>query len=191
MNKNLKCVFIGDRNVIEPGQYFADIDKLIGSLIAKEIQPVILSNDKTSKRLILEQILKKNHRKLIWYIADRDNTPKKPKPESVSSVLQALGLEANEAIYVGNSDIDMITAVNSNLLFLNASWCGKHIDYGFEFQTPYEIARFIDVFCQRDNLWSYAINDRNLEYYALGIYGTWEEKYKIYSDDAREAAKYG
>lgn len=191
MNKSLKCVFFGDRNVIGFNNYLYGVDRLIGFLLERNIRPVILSNDRTDERLFLEKNLKNKYRELIWYIADRDNTPKKPKSESVSSVLQALELEANEAIYVGNSDPDMKTAVNSNLLFLNASWCGKNIDYGFEFQTPYEIARFIDVFCQRDNLWSYAINDRNLEYYALGIYGTWEEKYKIYSDDAREAVKYG
>lgn len=191
MTQNLKCVIFGDRDVIKnENKHFADVKKLIDFLALKNIQPIVLSNDRKSERLLLETKLRRECPKLNWYIADRDGTPKKPKPESIQWILKSFNLEPHEVIYIGNSDVDMQTAVNSGLLFLNASWYGKKTNYGFEFKNPYEIARFIDIFCLRDHLWAYAIDNGELEYYALGIYGTQEKKYD-YSHDAREAAKFG
>ena len=191
MTQNLKCVIFGDRDVLKnENEYFPSVKKLICFLAIKNIQPIVLSNDLKPERLLLETELQRECPKLAWYIADRDGTPKKPKSQSIQWVLESFNLEPHEAIYIGNSDIDMQTAVNSGLLFLNASWYGKKTDYGFEFKNPREIARFIDIFCLRDYLWAYTINYEELEYYALGIYGTFEEKYS-YSHDARDAAKSG
>lgn len=191
MSEKLKCVVFGDRDVIKDDDRLPEFKRLIEFLIAKNIKPVILSNDLTEQRLSLEAQLKQNYPQLVWYIADRDGVPKKPKAGAVGFVLEHLGIEPKQAIYVGNTDNDMQTAVNSKLLFLNATWYGENTDYGFKFPTPQEIARFIDIFCLRDHLWAYCISEQGLEYYALGIYGIYEDKYKSYSDDAREAAKFG
>ena len=190
MNKHLKCVIFGDRDVIKNDNQLPEFKRLIGFLVDKNIKPVILSNDLTQERQLLEIQLKQDYPQLAWYITARDNLPKKSKGEAVSSILDKLEIEPRKAIYVGNSDIDMQTAVNSKLLFLNATWYGENTDYGFKFFTPKEIARFIDIFCLRDNLWAYCINEGGLEYYALGIYAYLEKQYD-YSSDAKDAAKYG
>jgi hypothetical protein len=190
MTQRLKCVIFGDRYVIQDDNSLPEIKQLMTFLISRQIKPVVLSNDKNQKRYSLEKQLKQCYQELDWYIADRDKTPEKPKSESVLSVLKKLEIKSQEAIYVGNTDNDMKTAVNGNLLFLNASWYGKHTDYGFEFKTPREIARFIDIFCLREHLWAYEIKDNELEYYALGIYGRYEEEYD-YTKDAIGAAKLG
>jgi HAD superfamily hydrolase (TIGR01549 family) len=190
MNKNLECVVFGDRDVIKNDNQLPEFKRLIGFLVDKNIKPVILSNDLTDERQLLEAQLKQDYPQLAWYITARDNVPQKPKEEAVKSILDKLGIEPKKAIYIGNSDIDMRTAVNSKLLFLNATWYGENTDYGFKFLTLKEIARFIDIFCLRDNLWAYCINDGRLEYYALGIYGIREKQYD-YSLDAKEAAKFG
>jgi hypothetical protein len=191
MNAKLKGVIIGDRNVIQNGEYFEETKKLIGFLIKKNIIPIILSNDLKPERIELERSLKREYSEVIWYIADRDSTPKKPKVDAVAYVLDKMGWDKNEVLYIGNTNIDMQTAVNGNLLFLNATWYAQTNYYGFEFASPKDVARFIDIFCLRKHFWNFAINHQNLEYYALGIYGTREEKYSIYSNDAREAAKFG
>lgn len=191
MNEKLKCVVFGDRDVIKDDNQLPEFKRLIRFLVDKNIKPIILSNDMTGERLLLEAQLKRDFPQLTWYITARDNVPKKPKPEAIKFILDRLKIEPKQAIYVGNSDIDMKTAANSKLLFLNATWYGENTDYGFKFPTPQEIARFIDIFCLRDYLWAYHISNQGLEYYALGIYGTYEDKYKSYSDDAREAAKFG
>jgi hypothetical protein len=191
MTAKLKALIFGDRNVIQDGKHFSEIKQLFRFLISKDIVPIIYSNDLTPERVRLEKSINENYsNKVVWYIAERDATPKKPKADAIGYVLSKMWLEKNEVIYVGNTDTDMQTAVNGGVLFLNATWYGKNNDYGFEFDSPFEIARFVDIFCLRDNLWFYHINSDNLEYYSPGTYAYLEQQY-TYSRDAKEAAKYG
>ena len=193
MNQKLKCVIFGDRHVIQDNEYLPQVEKLLEFLNSRGIKPIILSNDdftQNDNRVKLKQKLTQKHQYLDWHIADTDKTLKKPNAGAVNSVLTKLQLDKKESIYIGNSDTDMKTAVNSHILFLNAIWYKQYTQYGFTFQQPKDIAHFIDIFCLREHLWSYEIKDGDLEYYALGIYGTREKEYD-YSYDAREAAKFG
>ena len=126
-----------------------------------------------------------------WYVANRDGTPRKPTKDATQYVLRKHGWKPHEVIYVGNTEDDMRTAVNGGLLFLNAKWHGEATEYGFTFQTPAAIARFIDVFCTRDSLWFFKIEDAGLRMYAMGLYSTYDEQARRYTDDARSAAKFG
>ena len=84
MTQNLKCVIFGDRDVLKnENEYFPSVKKLICFLAIKNIQPIVLSNDLKPERLLLETELQRECPKLAWYIADRDGTPKKPKPQSI------------------------------------------------------------------------------------------------------------
>lgn len=191
MTQNLKGVIFGDRNVIKSGKYFTETKRLIRFLISQKILPIILSNDLTSERISLEQLIKQEFSEVVWYIADRDGTPRKPKADAIKHILNEKAWNTNEVIYIGNTENEMQTAVNGNVLFLNATWYEKNTDYGFEFASPLKVARFIDIFCLREYLWQYSISYQNLEYYALGIYGTRDPEYSIYTLDAKEAAKLG
>jgi Haloacid dehalogenase-like hydrolase len=192
MDYNLKGVIFGDRDVIQDDEYLPEIEKLLKFLIDRNITPIILSNDKKDNRLQLREKLCQKYQSLRWYIAEEniDKKLRKPNPNFVSDVLSNNKLDNNECIFIGNSENDMKTAVNSKILFLNAIWYGQETEYGFTFEKPKDIAQFIDVFCLREHLWGYKIKDGNLEYYALGIYGTKEEKYD-YSKDLFEATKFG
>ena len=53
----------------------------------------------------------------------------------------------------------MISAVNGGLLFLNACWYNKSVEYGFQFSEPKELAKFFDVFCFREHWWHFKIED--------------------------------
>ena len=47
---------------------------------------------------------------------------KKPAPDTVKLVLEKLNLNHNEAIYIGDSDVDILTAQNSNMPCISVSW---------------------------------------------------------------------
>ena len=47
---------------------------------------------------------------------------KKPAPDTVNLVLQQLGLTSTQAIYVGDSDDDILTAKNSNMPCISVTW---------------------------------------------------------------------
>ena len=52
----------------------------------------------------------------------RDDTPKKPAPEMVWKAMETLGVTAEEAVYVGDSEVDVATARNAGLPLVAVSW---------------------------------------------------------------------
>ena len=55
-------------------------------------------------------------------IGDSPERRKKPNPDNVLEVLQQLGTTREQVLYVGDSDIDVRTAINSGIDFLGVSW---------------------------------------------------------------------
>lgn len=47
---------------------------------------------------------------------------KKPAPDTVLEVLKEFNLKPNEAIYVGDSDVDIMTAKNSDMPCISVTW---------------------------------------------------------------------
>lgn len=57
-------------------------------------------------------------------VGDRDGVRKKPAPDSVLEVMAALGCTTAEVVYVGDSDVDVLTAQNAGV-------DGVFVDWGF------------------------------------------------------------
>ncbi len=55
-------------------------------------------------------------------IGDRENLRRKPEPDSVFLALKALGRTREEAVYVGDSDVDLATAQNAGLTCISVLW---------------------------------------------------------------------
>ena len=55
-------------------------------------------------------------------IGDREGARRKPAPDSVYAELEELGSEAEEAVYIGDSEVDYETAKNSGLRCILVSW---------------------------------------------------------------------
>lgn len=55
-------------------------------------------------------------------IGQRDGVNKKPAPDMVYQALEALGAEKAEAVYVGDSEVDVMTAKNSGLDGIAVAW---------------------------------------------------------------------
>ena len=52
----------------------------------------------------------------------RDDVPRKPNPEGVYRVLETLGAKKEEAVYIGDSEVDVLTARNSDLDCIAVDW---------------------------------------------------------------------
>ncbi|WP_375513458.1 hypothetical protein [uncultured Nostoc sp.] len=197
----MKGIILGIDNILATGKEDdAQIDswilnetgRLINFLQKNGIQPIVLANrDWFLNGQRLKDFFTNKWGDFQWFIANIDGTPHKPSKDSINHVLSVMGWNKNETVYLGNTDADMKTAVNGGLLFLNATWYEQTNYYGFEFTSPLDVARFVDIFCLRENLWHYCINHQGLEFYSLGTYGFLEQKYAVYSQDAKEAAKNG
>lgn len=55
-------------------------------------------------------------------IGDRENLKRKPEPDSVFLALKELGRTQDEAVYVGDSDVDLQTAQNAGLPCISVLW---------------------------------------------------------------------
>lgn len=55
-------------------------------------------------------------------IGESETTPRKPNPEGVFTALKALGCNAKEALYVGDSNIDIMTAQNAGIKCISVTW---------------------------------------------------------------------
>ena len=52
----------------------------------------------------------------------RENVPRKPEPEAILGVLEELNIEPDDAIYIGDSDVDVEAAKNSGVQCIGCSW---------------------------------------------------------------------
>ena len=55
-------------------------------------------------------------------LGERDGIPKKPAPEPIYTVLSSLDAEPGDAIYVGDSEVDILTAANAKLPCICVDW---------------------------------------------------------------------
>ena len=82
-------------------------------------------------------------------VGERPELNRKPAPDMVLLALEKLGVSTDEAVYVGDSDVDVATARNSGLPCISVLWgfrdkefLVQHGAYCFA-QTPEEICRII------------------------------------------------
>tara|TARA_R110001592_G_scaffold356543_2_gene658669 strand:- start:39172 stop:40404 length:1233 start_codon:yes stop_codon:yes gene_type:complete len=195
----LKGVILSIEDTILPQQgfdkaIFGEVTRLINYFRSKNIEFVIFTNRiwTVGKEDPLEDKLKKHWGSFTYICGANDpNVPSKPRASATKYVLDRMKWDSTETVYIGASDSDMRTAVNGQLLFLRATWWANNTDYGFEFDSPKDIARYIDTFCLRDHFWCHEIHDGDFNFYALAPFSTMKPEYTLYSEDARSAAKRG
>ena len=55
-------------------------------------------------------------------VGERDGVKRKPEPDSVFEVLRKLGVKKEEAVYIGDSDVDLKTAENAGMDVIAVTW---------------------------------------------------------------------
>jgi len=55
-------------------------------------------------------------------IGERAGISRKPSPDSVNEALNLLGVDKEHAVYVGDSDVDIMTAENANVRCVSVTW---------------------------------------------------------------------
>jgi len=170
---------------------------LFDFLRSRSVRPVIVTNHNwtfTDRQTGVVQPIEEGLTQLFGahtlYVASRGDMPFKPLKDALDHVLAHENLQVEEAIVVGKSKEDFRAAINSGLLFLNATWDKQEVPYGFAFDTPLNVQRFIDLFALKEHPWFYRIDDP-VRYMSLAPFSTMKEAYAEYSGAARNAAKRG
>lgn len=82
-------------------------------------------------------------------LGDMDGIAKKPEPDMINIVLKELGVEKTDALYIGDSDVDVLTSSNSGLKGIFVSWGFRTRDFLIEHgaktvvDTPEELLSYI------------------------------------------------
>ena len=99
---------------------YPGICQLLEELKEAGIKTAVVSNkaDENVKRLV-EQYF---DGLFTVSVGARDGVPRKPSRELVDIALAELGIDKHDAIYVGDSDIDVATAKNSELPMVTVLW---------------------------------------------------------------------
>jgi hypothetical protein len=202
----LKGVIFGVENVLAKvgamgphAATLAETGKLVQFLKRKGVESVVMTNQdwgvtnrETKQRRPMQGVVEEDWGvKLNWFQCNKDGVPAKQTAESITYVRKKMGWEANETLFIGNTDVDMQASVNGKILLLNAEWYEKKMEYGFGFESPKEVARFIDTFCFREHFWYFKIEDGPLRVYSLAPLGSFYDEYKYYSEDFLQNIKNG
>lgn len=104
---------------------FAGVDELIDELTRKGIKIGIVSNKLQSPLETLVNSFWGDKINAVCGITDY--YAQKPAPDMVYVCLEKLGFRTDEAIYVGDSLVDLETAKNADIKFIACSWgfCAK------------------------------------------------------------------
>ena len=65
-------------------------------------------------------------------IGERENIRKKPSPDTVDEAIRQLKVSREDAVYIGDSDVDLATARNSNLPCISVLWGFRDKDFLIE-----------------------------------------------------------
>ena len=110
------------------GSHYADftlpcegVPELLHRLVEKGIPLAVLSNksDLFTRKLVDEMFPEVN---FSIVMGKREEFPRKPDPSSLVYLLDELGIKTDEAMLVGDSDVDVHTAHNAGIQAIEVSW---------------------------------------------------------------------
>ncbi len=98
------------------------IIEMLSNLKSKGIKIAVVSN---KFDLAVKELCKKYFKGFIDFAAGENEAQgikKKPAPDTVLSVLRKFSFSPEDAIYVGDSDVDIMTAKNSHMPCISVTW---------------------------------------------------------------------
>ena len=60
---------------------------------------------------------------------EREGVRRKPAPDAVDAVLESLGIAREQAVYIGDSDVDIETAANAGMPCISVAWGFRPRDF--------------------------------------------------------------
>lgn len=98
------------------------IIEMLSNLKSKGIEIAVVSN---KFDLAVKELCKKYFEGFIDFAAGENEAQgikKKPAPDTVISVLNEFNFASEDAVYVGDSDVDIMTAKNSKMPCISVTW---------------------------------------------------------------------
>ena len=108
-------------NCINKTRLYSGIPELLDVLTTQGIKLAVLSNKADSlTQKICAKLLKKWKFEAI--IGESDRFPRKPNPASALFIAERMGVKPSNICYIGDSDVDMKTAIAADFYPVGAGW---------------------------------------------------------------------
>lgn len=62
-------------------------------------------------------------------VGERPGVPVKPHPEAVNTIIECMGASKNETVYIGDSEVDLLTAKNAEIDHIIVTWGFRDRDF--------------------------------------------------------------
>jgi phosphoglycolate phosphatase len=100
---------------------YKGVSELLDALTAKQTKMAVLTNKPQHfAELCVQEFL--SGWEFAMIIGQRDGVPMKPDPAGPREIARCLDIPSQEFLYLGDSDIDMKTAVGANMFPVGALW---------------------------------------------------------------------
>jgi len=100
---------------------YPGVEALLDGLEARGVPFSIISNKPDAlTRLVVDAVFP--GRRFSAVHGERSGVPRKPDPSAALSLAALMGVGPEEVVYLGDSDVDMITAKNAGFLAFGAAW---------------------------------------------------------------------
>jgi len=124
-DKQLKALSIFEKHYAKQfdknTQIYDDVSKVLTFFQMKNIKMAVLSNKPNAftKKCVMKYL---HDWKFDAVYGIREGIPKKPSEAGVIEILKELQVESNEAIFIGDTKVDMQTAKNANMDSIGVLW---------------------------------------------------------------------
>ena len=99
---------------------YAGISAMLGKLSRAGVKMAIVSNK--ADFAVQDLVMRYFGEEITLAVGAREDIPKKPAPDMVEYALARLGVTKAEAAYVGDSEVDVLTARNTGMDCLAVDW---------------------------------------------------------------------
>lgn len=106
---------------------YSGINEMLGNLKKNKIKTAVLSNKPQKYTELAVNELLSNH-KFDLVFGARENIPIKPHPQAANEILENLAVKPENALFVGDTSIDMKTAENAGIKSVGVSWGFRKIE---------------------------------------------------------------
>ncbi len=129
---------------------YSGIDELLHTLKSMGMSLAVVTNkaqDMTD--LVMKKLFSSDT--FDYVIGKRDGIPTKPDPKPAFIAIDKLGVNSDECIFVGDSGVDMLTALNCGALPVGVLWGFRSADElkksgsRFLLREPYELVKLIEA----------------------------------------------
>ena len=110
-----------EKNYLNKTKAYEGIDELLEKLVEMDIKLGINSNKKDNYTKELAKKIFKNI-PFIKVFGEREGIPIKPDTTTMLEIVEAMELQPEEVLYIGDSDVDMITGKNADMDTVGVEW---------------------------------------------------------------------